>query len=393
MEVDPQNIVRWANHIEQWYVNHPETMEALLAKIGADHVKHVHGKYIACSCPIHMGHKPDGFRLWYDRGKAIWKCFSDNCGAGGLTHLLMRRYQADFNQAVVSLGRFAGISVDGQVINVDPQMLQDEEDARWKRRFGIQDPADNKPNIFPDGMVEHSVARLYQPEWSAALDYLIGPQSTESAWGEKKKGFSVETVRKWEVGVVPARKWTWPSGEQDVAGQPKLTGYFENRITIPIRLPDGSLIGFSGRRFDGNKTRKYKILSGTDKRFTLYGLHRPETLEAIRKTKHVVLVEGFGDVWRAHEHGQFNVLAVMGTELTSQQLTILNHLGVLEVTLYYDGDPAGQNSSQTMAEQIVSWAKVNIAVSPMGVDPGDVEDPERFCRPILQAIQYAPKEM
>jgi 5S rRNA maturation endonuclease (ribonuclease M5) len=386
-----ENLKRHATRIEQFYVNHPNLIEDLMFKIGAERVVHVHGQYVKCTCPIHMGNKPEGFRVWYASGRAIWKCFTDDCGKGGLVQLLQRRYQSTFEQAVISLGRFAGIPVDGVMIDVPMATLQEEDLATWKRRQKIHDNASAGPNIFPEAMIEQSVPVLRQKEWHHALNFLIGPQSEKTAWGDSKKGFTIEVLDRWQVGLIPGKVWVWQELDQQTQELGSV-GFFEARITIPWRTPKGELMGFAGRRFDGVALRKYKQLPGTKRAHTLYGLHWPEAIEMIGDTKEVILVEGFGDVWRAHMHGIYNVLAVGGTELAPEQIQILKMLGLRRLTIYYDGDAAGQNAAQAMGKQTSEFTKVFIAVPPIDCDPGDIEVKDDFCKPIIQANPYFPKE-
>ena len=66
--------------------------------------------------------------------------------------------------------------------------------------------------------------------------------------------------------------------------------------------------------------------------------------DAIRENDLGVIVEGYMDAIAAHEHGHRNVVASMGTALTSQQVRQLKNLAGTFV-LALDQDVAGQEAT------------------------------------------------
>ncbi len=72
---------------------------------------------------------------------------------------------------------------------------------------------------------------------------------------------------------------------------------------------------------------------------TLYRLHSARS--AIRKSRQVVLFEGYADCIKAWSAGVHNGVATMGTALTAEHAAILRRYAE-EAVICYDGDDAGQ---------------------------------------------------
>jgi len=116
---------------------------------------------------------------------------------------------------------------------------------------------------------------------------------------------------------------------------------FRNRLMFPIRSREGETIGFGARSL-GDEMPKYLNSPQTaifNKSDTLYGLDLAQ--ESIRKERTLVVVEGYMDAIAAHQFGYTNVVASMGTALTSQQVGSIRRY-VDRVFLALDADTAGQ---------------------------------------------------
>lgn len=116
---------------------------------------------------------------------------------------------------------------------------------------------------------------------------------------------------------------------------------FRNRLMFPIRDRAGRTIGFGARAL-GDEMPKYLNSPQTpifNKSDALYAIDRAE--EAIRRERTLVVVEGYMDAITAHQFGFGNVVASMGTALTSQQVGSIRRY-VDRVFLALDADAAGQ---------------------------------------------------
>ncbi|MEM7539514.1 MAG: toprim domain-containing protein, partial [Chloroflexota bacterium] len=168
---------------------------------------------------------------------------------------------------------------------------------------------------------------------------------------------------------------------------------FRNRLMIPIQDRQGRTIGFGGRVLD-KSLPKYLNTAETPlfhKSHVVYGIDLAHT--AIRDTNQVVIVEGYMDVIAAHQYGYRNVVACMGTALTSQQLQQLQRY-TDNYVLALDADNAGQQATVrglNQARQALSKtrkptltptgriqleerlaANLSIASMPEGRDPDDI---------------------
>ena len=115
-----------------------------------------------------------------------------------------------------------------------------------------------------------------------------------------------------------------------------------NRIMFPLFDNNGDPVGFSGRIYNGSHDSKYINTKETNifkKGELLYNYH--EAKESVREKKYLIVVEGFMDVIRLASVGIDNVVALMGTALTKEQITLLKRLSN-NIYLCLDGDKAGQ---------------------------------------------------
>jgi len=116
---------------------------------------------------------------------------------------------------------------------------------------------------------------------------------------------------------------------------------FRHRLMFPIRNRQGQVIAFGGRVLDDSQP---KYLNSPEtalfhKGQELFGLDRAG--KVITKAGYAVVVEGYMDALTAWQHGIDNVVASLGTALTTEQVTILKRY-TNQVTLCYDADEAGQ---------------------------------------------------
>ncbi|WP_338551950.1 DNA primase [Paenibacillus sp. KS-LC4] len=158
---------------------------------------------------------------------------------------------------------------------------------------------------------------------------------------------------------------------------------FRSRIMFPIWDRDGKVIAFGGRVI-GEGGPKYLNSPETmlfTKSRVFYNLHHARP--AIRKSKQVVLFEGYMDVIKSWSAGVNNGVATMGTALTEEHCAILGRQAE-EVILCYDGDDAGQ-AAALKSIPMLEKAKLRVRVSilPKGKDPDEyIEEygPDTFLR-------------
>ena len=92
---------------------------------------------------------------------------------------------------------------------------------------------------------------------------------------------------------------------------------------------------------------KWMHSKGFRKSSYLYGLNMAK--DKILETGVAVLVEGQGDVWRMHEAGVENTVGIFGSNLSDDQLVLLEQSGALNLIILTDHDEAGHRA----ADQII----------------------------------------
>jgi hypothetical protein len=145
----------------------------------------------------------------------------------------------------------------------------------------------------------------------------------------RERGFAPEVLEDWQLGF---DSWT-------------------NRVTIPIRAVDGTLVGFKGRAIDG-RSPKYDLLGDTPDRAPRYGMghgfdmHDARSvvfgLDRCRGCKRTCLVEGELNAIACHAAGVF-AAAPGTTAITDRQLWLLR-AHVDELVLCYDSDEGGEGA-------------------------------------------------
>ncbi|MEC4681429.1 MAG: toprim domain-containing protein, partial [Nitrospirota bacterium] len=145
---------------------------------------------------------------------------------------------------------------------------------------------------------------------------------------------------------------------------------FRNRVLFPIADIRGQVLAFGGRIMQDESSPKYLNSPETDlfsKGRSLYGLDKAR--QAATAAGRFYLVEGYFDVIALYEHGLTNVLAPLGTALTSEHVQVLRRF-VPSVTLVFDGDSAGVNAAlRTLDLFVNSGVEVRVLLLPTGDDP------------------------
>ena len=119
---------------------------------------------------------------------------------------------------------------------------------------------------------------------------------------------------------------------------------------FPLHNLEGKVVGYSGRIYDSQSDSKYINTKETKifkKGEMLYNYHRAK--DSIRQKDEVIIVEGFLDVIRLYTVGIKNVVAMMGTAVTTKQAHLIKRLSK-NVILMFDGDGAGAFSHCRQAE-------------------------------------------
>ena len=162
----------------------------------------------------------------------------------------------------------------------------------------------------------------------------------------QSKGHSVKTIE--DVGVAVL------SGGQYVDKN-------QGRVIFPICDSEGNVIGYSARRIGNGPEAKYVNSPETylfHKSSVLYNFHIAK--ERARIDQFIYVCEGFMDVFALAKIGIDSAVAIMGTALTKDHITLLRSLGV-EIRLCLDGDLPGQKAMMEISKAL-SEAGLNVRI-------------------------------
>lgn len=148
-----------------------------------------------------------------------------------------------------------------------------------------------------------------------------------------KRGISVETLKKFQVGMAHG-------------------GKLRMRLVAPIYEKTGKIYGFWGRwhqeKPPNDTTPKYKII-GPKSEF-IYPWHLSS--EFIKESKHVILVEGPSDVLWCWENGIKNVLCLFGVKISAPMLKYLISISPVKIIIATNNEPDNNNIGNNAADKI-----------------------------------------
>ena len=321
------------------------------------------GKNLVGLCPFH-NEKTPSFTV-YPESQSYF-CFG--CGAGGEVISFIRRAEnLDFTEAVSYLCQKASMAMPAD--GYDDSIAQ-----KRKRTYEINREAARFFNTC-----------LYTEDGKEGLEYF------------KMRGYKKSTITKFGLGYAP-NKWDGLlrhmrekgysyeelyeanlANRSDKDGRVRFYDSFRNRVMVPIIDARGNVVAFGGRVLDDSKP-KYINSSDTlvyKKSLGVFGLNFAKN----SKERSLILVEGYMDAISLHQAGFDNVIACLGTALTSEMAHLLSRY-CDEVILSYDADEAGQKATARAIGIFNSIGmKLRVVRLSGGKDPDEIlrnYGPERF---------------
>jgi DNA primase len=205
-----------------------------------------------------------------------------------------------------------------------------------------------------------------------------------------------ELLTRWQAGYAPAgwcgladrlRRLGYRDEVIEAAGLARrsargaLVDTFRDRVMLPIRSADGTVVAFIGRAAQGAGAGVPKYLNspGTglyDKSAVLFGLW--EAREALACGARPVIVEGPLDAIAVTGAGggRYSGVAPCSTALTAHHLAALGAVADLRaagVTVAFDGDEAGRYAAVRAYDLLIQCTtEVDAVVWPPGQDPAQV---------------------
>ena len=313
------------------------------------------GRNFSGLCPFHNEKSPS-FSVSQD--KQIYKCFG--CGeAGNVITFVMKNKNLPFVDAVKYLGERVNIIIeDGpgkRSKTTEKKEMLYKVNVEAARFFfaNLMNTQSSKDYFLNRGIKEETIKKFglgyAKDSWNNLIFHL------------RKKGFKDEILL--EAGLVSTSEKTGNKYDR-----------FRNRVMFPVFDYRGNVIGFGGRVLDDSKP-KYLNSPETlvfQKGTNLYGLNF--AIKNKIPDRYFIIVEGYMDLITLHQYGIMNVVASLGTALTTNQARLLKRYAD-KVIISYDADVAGQTATLRGLE-ILREAGFDVRV--LNIPKG--KDPDEFVR-------------
>ncbi|MGE5349012.1 MAG: DNA primase [Actinomycetota bacterium] len=307
-------------------------------------------------CPFHNEKTPS---FTVSPAKGIFKCFG--CGKGGnAVNFIMEHEHLSYPEALRWLAKKYHIEIEEKEVTPEELAKQNERESML---------------VVTQYAARQFTENLFHGHEGMALGLSYF----------RERGFADAVLRKFEVGYCNERRDDFTKKaiaagyKSEYLVMSGLTidreGYlfdrFAGRIMFPIHSLSGQVLGFGGRIIKSDpKSAKYVNTPETEiyhKSRIVYGIFQAR--QAIIKEDRCFLVEGYTDVLSMHESGVENVVASSGTALTQEQIRLIKRF-TPNITMLYDGDPAGIKASLRGTDMVLEEGmNVRIVVLPEGEDP------------------------
>jgi DNA primase len=275
------------------------------------------GKNWVASCPVHGGDNPRAFSA--DLDKNGWRCFT-GCDQGGNVLDL------------VALKEFGDKKPSN--INKAARLLNDWFPGSGKANSGDftkktttgKEPAISAPPAACGGQ---------------QTDYKKSEARTNQPLKFELKHLDPDHLFFSDRGLLPATVNFFGLGFQ---ANGKFIG---NRIAIPLHDEKGVLLGYAGKALTEEQAAadgKYKYPGGFLKSIVVYNLHRLQPGHKL-----LIVVESPISVWWLYQNGWPNVVSLLGSSLSEEQVKLIASYFVGRkggIILLLDNDQAGQNCLQ-----------------------------------------------
>lgn len=314
-----------------------------------------HGKNYFGVCPFHDDHSPS---MCVSREKQIYTCFV--CGATGNVFQFIKEYEnISFTDAVRKVAQIGGIDVkidDIKTIKKESVLydIYNLTNKLYQLNLNTNNGIKAREYLKMRGINEDIIK-----EFGIGLALVKG----NIASALEKKGFDEKDIIK--SGLVDKNNYG-------------LSDLYRNRIMFPLWDLQGKVVGFSGRIFNGEENAPKYINSRETEIFKkgelLYNYHRART--ECRRKNEVIVMEGFMDVICAYTHGITNVVAAMGTAITSSNAHLISRMAK-NIILCFDGDDAGIMAANACTNELI---KLDVFPSIVVLDKEKGKDPDEYIR-------------
>ena len=292
--------------------------------------------------------------------KQIFKCFSTGKG-GSVVTFLMEKEHFSYPEALRWLADKYGVQIPADEPATAEQLaaISERESLYIINEFAKEHFMQNL-NQSEEGL---AIGLSYFEERGFRKDIILKFQlgyclntSNDFTQAALAKGYKLDYLEK--VGLVKTK-------------DDRHFDFFRGRVMFPIHSVSGRVLGFGGRTLiTDKKIAKYFNSPESiiyNKSEILYGLHYSKG--DIIKYDNCFLCEGYTDVISMYQAGIQNVVSSSGTSLTKDQIKLIRRY-TQNITILYDGDPAGIKASFRGIDLILEEGmNVKVVLFPEGEDP------------------------
>ena len=308
-------------------------------------------------CPFHDEKTPS---FMVSPSKGYCHCFS--CGKGSnAVGFIMEHEQMTYPEALRWLAKKYNIEIHDRELSAEERREANDRESmfivnEWAMKY------------FQDNLNNHVEGRA------------IGMQYF------RQRGFRDDTINKFMLGYALQEKdalakaarakgfneqYLIDTGLCYRKDNGQLQDRYYGRVIFPVHNVTGRIVAFGGRILSNDKKLAKYVNSPESliyhKSNELYGIYLAK--QAISKNDRCYLVEGYIDVTSMHQHGVENVVASSGTSLTTGQIRLIRRF-TPNITVLYDGDPAGIHASIRGIDMLLSEGmNVKVLLLPDGDDP------------------------
>jgi DNA primase len=341
-----------------------------------------------CPLPNHHGQKRSP-SFSAHLGKKAFHCFG--CGAKGNAIdfvALMEGLNPDDPKEI----RKAGLLIQERFLNGEPTIPPPEyqrrsepppEQRNYSPPEAVPSPRSHTPrpqrrNRLPSRPSRQKTDSSLTPSAESALSSSVQPDNRTRVVNApldfelksldpnhpylQKRGLTPETIRTFGLGYCSK-------------------GLMTGRIAIPLRNPEGYLIGYAGRLVDdsqiGEQNPKYRLPGTRERDGTVYEFSKGAFLFNANRIEapasDLIVVEGFFSVFHLHQRGWPKTVALMGSSCSPEQAGLILRLTAEcgRIWLMPDGDKAGIKCAEGVLTQVaphrlIRWIKLD-----EGNDPCD----------------------
>lgn len=276
-------------------------------------------------CPFH-DEKTPSFSVSED--KQLYHCFG--CKASGNAITFLKDYKnMSSKEALKHLAERAGLEYTVQM-----------------------DPNGRLYDALKAAKDTYHVLLLNSTHGDAAMAYLAA------------RNIDLETIKTFELGVSLAQRDHLKKAllashflESELSDATLVSGtspshdFFHERLMIPLADETGRVVGFSGRTLKDAEPKYVNSAEGKifQKGRIVFGFHQAK--KAIKEKNRVLLTEGYFDVFKAHQHGFTETVALMGTSLSDAAIKLIRSV-TDQIVLVLDGDAPGKAAASKLLEQL-----------------------------------------